>query len=169
MHLDLKLLRGRRGTRVPFSGQIPFDEADFYEPLTLHAPVQVKGWAVYLPNEVIEVELALRVELSRVCSRCAQEVAVALDGQEHITLCGTDADELLPDDYQYPLNEETVPLKPIELSLMLSQFDPKPLCKADCKGLCPGCGVNLNQAACQCHQTHDKDPRLAALAKLLDE
>ncbi len=26
----------------------------------------------------------------------------------------------------------------------------KPLCREDCKGLCPGCGVNLNNEACRC-------------------
>ena len=38
----------------------------------------------------------------------------------------------------------------------------KNLCKADCKGLCPVCGANLNDGECEC----DKlivDPRLAAL------
>jgi uncharacterized protein len=27
----------------------------------------------------------------------------------------------------------------------------KPLCKMDCAGLCPQCGKNLNQGACQCN------------------
>jgi len=38
----------------------------------------------------------------------------------------------------------------------------KNLCKADCKGLCPKCGANLNDGECGC----DKfiiDPRLSAL------
>ena len=29
----------------------------------------------------------------------------------------------------------------------------KPLCKDDCKGLCPNCGTNLNKATCDCN-TH---------------
>ncbi len=28
----------------------------------------------------------------------------------------------------------------------------KPLCKVDCKGLCPSCGTNLNVNTCQCLQ-----------------
>ncbi len=42
----------------------------------------------------------------------------------------------------------------------------KNLCKADCKGLCPKCGANLNEGECGC----DKfivDPRLAALQQLV--
>ncbi len=41
------------------------------------------------------------------------------------------------------------------------------LCDEECKGLCPGCGVNLNHEVCQCEETDDIDPRLEALRKLL--
>ena len=41
----------------------------------------------------------------------------------------------------------------------------KPLCKEDCRGLCPDCGTNLNTATCQCQRTW-VDPRLAVLDQL---
>lgn len=37
-----------------------------------------------------------------------------------------------------------------------------PLCKPDCKGLCPECGANLNLGNCSC-ETLTGDPRLSAL------
>ena len=40
------------------------------------------------------------------------------------------------------------------------------LCREDCQGFCPDCGVNLNLESCNCDQTHI-DPRFAALADLL--
>lgn len=41
----------------------------------------------------------------------------------------------------------------------------RPLCRPDCKGLCPDCGKNLNEGPCSC--VRDKgDPRLAALRGL---
>jgi uncharacterized protein len=42
----------------------------------------------------------------------------------------------------------------------------KPLCKADCAGLCPRCGKNLNQGDCGC-PTREIDPRWSELTKLL--
>jgi uncharacterized protein len=39
------------------------------------------------------------------------------------------------------------------------------LCKPDCKGLCPHCGVNRNSQACNCA---GDDPRWEALAGLRD-
>ena len=41
----------------------------------------------------------------------------------------------------------------------------KNLCKADCKGLCPVCGANLNDGECGCKK-FTIDPRLAALEDL---
>jgi len=33
---------------------------------------------------------------------------------------------------------------------MLLNFPMKVLCKPDCRGICPGCGVNLNFQKCKC-------------------
>lgn len=41
------------------------------------------------------------------------------------------------------------------------------LCKEDCKGLCPKCGVDLNKEACNC-ETKEPDPRFDVLRKLLE-
>ena len=38
----------------------------------------------------------------------------------------------------------------------------KPLCRGNCQGLCPVCGINRNQERCEC-VTKWKDPRLEAL------
>jgi uncharacterized protein len=42
----------------------------------------------------------------------------------------------------------------------------KPLCREDCKGLCPNCGTNWNVASCDC-QVRWEDPRLAGLKALM--
>ncbi len=41
----------------------------------------------------------------------------------------------------------------------------KPLCRADCKGLCQSCGKDLNKGQCDCAQA-EIDPRWAKLASL---
>ena len=41
----------------------------------------------------------------------------------------------------------------------------KPLCHPECAGICPGCGVNLNQGTCQCPPRPHKSP-WAELEKL---
>ena len=41
----------------------------------------------------------------------------------------------------------------------------KPLCREDCRGLCPNCGANLNLESCDC-KTDKSDSPFAQLAKL---
>jgi uncharacterized protein len=42
----------------------------------------------------------------------------------------------------------------------------KPLCRADCAGLCQKCGKNLNRGRCEC-PAEEIDPRWSELTKLL--
>jgi uncharacterized protein len=44
----------------------------------------------------------------------------------------------------------------------------KPLCREDCRGLCPVCGVNRNRETCAC-VTNWVDPRFDALRRLKDQ
>ena len=41
----------------------------------------------------------------------------------------------------------------------------KPLCKADCRGLCPVCGADWNSGTCDCDESWH-DPRLSVLRSL---
>jgi len=42
----------------------------------------------------------------------------------------------------------------------------KPLCRQDCRGICNGCGRDLNREACRC-RPEEGDPRWEALRKLV--
>jgi uncharacterized protein len=54
-------------------------------------------------------------------------------------------------------------------ALILEQFQlalpMKPLCRIDCRGLCPNCGTNLNAGTCECDMKWS-DPRFDALKNL---
>lgn len=49
--------------------------------------------------------------------------------------------------------------------LITLELPMKPICKADCLGLCPKCGANLNESRCDC-KTEGVDPRWEGLRKL---
>lgn len=54
--------------------------------------------------------------------------------------------------------------------LIILAKDYSPLCKSDCKGICAGCGTDLNKSSCQCNKD-DKlvDARLLKLKELNPE
>jgi uncharacterized protein len=51
---------------------------------------------------------------------------------------------------------------------VLLSVSPLALCKPDCKGLCPQCGINLNENRCECSH-EESDPRWEALRELNEE
>ena len=58
-------------------------------------------------------------------------------------------------------------LEPLIREEMLVAVPISTMCRADCKGLCPICGDNLNSVECN-HEVEETDPRLATLKSLLD-
>ncbi len=59
-------------------------------------------------------------------------------------------------------------LEPLVREEMLLAIPINPICRADCKGLCPICGGNLNETQCS-HEDEEIDPRLSVLKTLLNK
>jgi len=70
----------------------------------------------------------------------------------------TDSGLLVPEDAQ-------IDLEPLLREYALLEFPISPVCKPDCKGLCPVCGENLNQNDCG-HRPEPESP-FSALRDLL--
>ncbi len=73
----------------------------------------------------------------------------------------TDSGLVVPEDGR-------INLTPLIREEMLLSIPISPICKPDCKGLCPICGENLNETTCN-HEDEVIDPRLAVLKSLLDK
>ena len=65
------------------------------------------------------------------------------------------------------LDDGEIDVGDLAYTAFVLDMDTKHLCSEDCKGLCPGCGVNLNQEPCRCKK--QADPRWAALEQLLNK
>jgi uncharacterized protein len=61
-----------------------------------------------------------------------------------------------------------IDLAPVLREYFLLEIPISPLCRPDCKGLCPICGNNLNESTCN-HDDESGDPRFSSLKKLLEE
>jgi uncharacterized protein len=66
----------------------------------------------------------------------------------------------------YQLGQDSVDLEPLVREVVMLDLSVAPLCRADCRGLCPTCGADLNEAPCDC-RSDDRDPRWAPLDLLL--
>ncbi|MFR7894556.1 MAG: YceD family protein [Dysosmobacter sp.] len=70
------------------------------------------------------------------------------------------------DDEILLLEDGKVDVGELAREAFILDMDTKTLCSEDCKGLCPHCGADLNLGPCSCQK--EVDPRLAVLAKLLE-
>ena len=79
---------------------------------------------------------------------------------------GRSQPENADDDTLYIDENQMLDLTPMVQEYASLDLPMKPLCKSDCAGLCPNCGVNLNDSVCQC-DTALRDPRWGALLDMV--
>ncbi len=167
MALNLKKLREVPGRVVVINElypELPVDPAHWF---AVRGDVHVQGQAVHRDRGIF---LDLRIQATAVqpCSRCLTEVISALDWEEHLEFQPEESEGLLQREaFTYSLQDTELSLQPYIVGLIGSVLDPKPLCRPDCKGLCPVCGQDLNIRDCGCAVRHEGDPRLQVLKELL--
>jgi len=69
------------------------------------------------------------------------------------------------DEDAFALEGEQVDLVPLVRDALMLELPLAPVCRPDCAGLCPTCGVDLNQEP-EGHHHEQLDPRWAALGDL---
>jgi uncharacterized protein len=70
------------------------------------------------------------------------------------------------DDDAFPIEHDQLDLAPMARQVVLLELDDEPLCRPDCAGLCPVCGIDLGAESCDCDTTV-RDERWAALDGLV--
>jgi len=112
---------------------------------------------------MLSLTAGVDAELSCVCDRCG----ASFDKPYHVSIERMLANELEDEenDEILLLTDGAFDLDELAREAFILNMDTKMLCREDCKGLCPGCGANLNFEACRCKK--EIDPRWAALQKLL--
>lgn len=122
-----------------------------------------------------QVEGLLGGTLQVPCSRCLEPFSLSLASHVDVRLLpaaqleASDEHEVRDDDLTIEFyRDETIDLAALVREQCYLALPMKPLCRPDCRGLCPQCGANLNQTTCSCDQTW-VDPRLAALKALVPD
>jgi len=103
------------------------------------------------------------------CGRCLDPIASTFeaDFQELFVYPDTRSGGNAEDD-ELRLEDDLIDLEPVLRDAVLLALPLSPLCRDDCPGLCPDCGVRLADAGPDHH--HDAaDPRWAALQGLKQE
>ncbi|HZR81933.1 MAG TPA: DUF177 domain-containing protein [Candidatus Binatia bacterium] len=104
------------------------------------------------------------------CARCLEPFLLDVDEAFEFVLtpvdAAGDAAELRAEDLSLSTYAgDEVDLAPLVEEQTILALPTRALCREDCRGLCPTCGVNRNAEACGCAEKAP-DPRLAVLRGL---
>ena len=165
MRLDLKKVIHVPGASAPFEFQMDLTDLDFFGARPITRPIQVQGKVTNRAGALV-LEGAASTVLDLNCDRCCKpysmEKIVPLD-----TLLATELEDEENEDEIFLLDGDEADLDEVASTAFILAMDTKNLCSEDCKGLCSRCGADLNLGPCVCKP--EVDPRLAALAQLLDD
>jgi len=132
MRLDLTNFLAHPGKKIPFvldldatRASAQLSEGEFVEGIHVSGEAFVQFSTLYLTVQIHAV-------VEQPCSRCLTPVRSVLD---------------LEETFEVPISETdtSTDLSPHVIAFIRNSLDPHPLCRPDCKGLCPVCGINLNE------------------------
>ena len=165
MAINIKKLREMEGKAVAVD-EIYHVEAP-EQLFVVRGDVWVQGQAVHRKRSIF-LDVRIRATAVQQCSRCLTDVVSSLDWEEYLEFQPEEDGNLLEREaFTYSLEDTELSLQPYLVGLIGGMLDPKPLCRPDCKGLCPICGHDRNLGECGCAPNHRGDPRLQVLKELL--
>ncbi len=164
MRLDLHELIASPGKKLDFAFELDTADLTFDGVLEFLTPVTVKG-VIENHAGLITLTGAIETDILCQCARCLKEFPTRFRRETAAYL----TEELEDEDNEdyYLLEDGVADLEEIARDALILNFEPRLLCRDDCKGLCPKCGKDLNEGPCGCGE--DPDPRMAALRQLLEK
>jgi uncharacterized protein len=169
MRIELENLEGGKGDFAHVYNPDELNPVD--ERVKLTAPATVNGKIRLAGNEVFvngHVDTRAQVE----CDRCLKLIELPVNADfelEYIT--GSEYEtsavaELTEAEMSVAVFDgKAIDVDEIVKEQILLAVPTRMLCREDCKGICPQCGVDRNTGECNC-ETKEIDPRWAALKDL---
>ncbi|MGH9299322.1 MAG: YceD family protein [Acidimicrobiales bacterium] len=180
--LGVGLLRRRPGTRsdVSISASLAGDELEVIDSrVRTGALVTFDGW-IESTQGGVTVAGRVTAPFEGTCRRCLERASGTIEadvrelcedesevGSRPARAGGATPGGSAADADGYLVGRDMLDLEPVVHDACILELPLAPLCSAQCRGLCPDCGANLNRETCSCRQT--ADPRWSALAGLSTE
>ena len=148
--IDLTENIANAGKQIAFCSDVQVDDSVLPYPNAKLVRVHLDFGVTFVKPDVC-VEGTITCVVDGFCDRCANSVSktISLPFNQTFYKDGTGEE----DDYAYfgsKLDATKAVYDEIVLSLPGSL-----LCSEDCKGLCPKCGINLNESQCDCDTTRE--------------
>jgi uncharacterized protein len=118
-------------------------------------------------SEGVYVSGNVRGSLTGECGRCLNEITESFEVPiaELFAYADSTTEETTDEDEVGRMQGELIDLEPAVRDAVVLTLPVTPVCRPDCPGLCPECGVHLDDLPAD-HGHEDVDPRWAALRNL---
>lgn len=129
----------------------------------IRTPLQLKLTYLY-DEELLHASGVIEADVLLNCVRCTEDVLYPF----RETFQAVFAKEMDEEEEYYLYTGEEITLDQLiidEVSLNMPEYV---LCKEDCRGLCPVCGVNRNIELCGCEETQGKENPFSKLKDLFE-
>ncbi len=161
--LDLKQIFSGEVKEIPFDAE--YDLAPVSSDIVsgvCKVNGRCRGFADYA-----EFSASFTFSYRALCARCGEEYdgSFSFDVTSPIALSLESEDD---EDKFIVLEDGKLDLDDVCMSNIILSMPTRFLCRDDCKGLCPGCGANLNNSVCSCGG-NKVDPRLEKLKQYLNK
>lgn len=152
MRIEVSGLVKETGQSMPLMDSVDLDTVTFQgEDIGFTGPVDVEG-SLINAGEYLELSAQVRGQASLHCGRCAEIYQETFDFDLKLRFARqADLDHDI-----LGFSGEWIDLTPYLATEIVARLPIRRLCRDDCKGLCPVCGLNLNQASCDCSIESDE-------------
>jgi len=163
MKLKLHGLRNRGQVDITAEeapSEYNLDPVEFDKPVQIRVLLQDSG-------DIVDCNITINTFSRKICDRCLIDFDYPhLIEWDLIFIPEQHRDWSSKDDavFYHPDNPVVDITNDIHDALVLD-VPMKIICRENCRGLCPGCGIDLNNGDCSC-AAKPADPRFAALAEL---
>ena len=165
MKINIASVLRNDGASKAFSGNVELGTFDYMgSTLQFAEPVLIEG-KVYSIGGALEISAQITGEYKTECSRCGQPVVGKLSGELFESI---DSDFSDIDEECISISGNVIDISGSVEACIFESIPLQPLCREDCKGLCPVCGIDLNKNECNCDDTV-YDPRFAIFRNLSKE
>lgn len=128
--------------------QLGFDEKEvrFVAPIDVVAQITRMGFDVY-------IDCSITTAVALQCSRCLKEFRSEMEiGWKMLFVPAGPGEKGASGEAGVFLYRDFIDLADRICEAIREDLPMKPLCEADCRGLCPHCGKNLNEGDCACEE-----------------
>ena len=161
--LDVSRALKNPGQVFPLEAEVEIAPMEVMSDPVHFVDVRVEGEYLCTGDNRISVKAEVSAQADTRCSRCLEPVRVPVRATVD-AVYDRQPDPEDPDLYSFEAS--TVELTDAVRDALLLELPMRVLCKEDCKGLCPECGINLNKDTCTCQEGAEVINPFSALTHL---